>query len=71
MVLDFKPQMRIIQNATHANTHVVDAGAQVEGSTGSWSGSSGPSQPNTNYQLSSSTDNKPAYVGLLFLVRIK
>lgn len=39
--------------------------------TGAWSGTSGASQPNTNHQLSSDTDNRPAYVGLLFLVRIK
>jgi len=39
--------------------------------TGSWSGVSGASQPNTNAQLSSATDNRPQYVGLIFLVRIK
>jgi hypothetical protein len=39
--------------------------------TGSWSGTSGASQPSTNSQLSNTTDNRPQYVGLLFLVRIK
>jgi hypothetical protein len=39
--------------------------------TGSWSGTTGASQPSTNSQLSSTTDNRPQYVGLLFLVRIK
>jgi hypothetical protein len=56
---------------THYNTHITDASVDVEGSTASWSGTSGASHPNTNFQLSSTTDNKPQYVGLLFLVRIK
>lgn len=48
------------------------------GTTASWSGTSGSTAPYTNYQspgtdsqLSSSTDNRPQYVGLLFLVKIK
>jgi hypothetical protein len=57
--------------STHYNTHATDASADVEGSTDSWSGSTGASAPGTNYQLSSTTDNRPAYVGLLFLVKIK
>jgi hypothetical protein len=56
---------------THYNTHITGASADVDGDTGSWSGTSGASHPNTNYQLSSATDNRPQYVGVLFLVRIK
>jgi type 1 fimbria pilin len=58
-------------NATHSNTHLTDHSADVEGSTASWSGTTGASQPSTNLQLSNTTDNRPQYVGLLFLVRIK
>jgi len=57
--------------STHVNTHVTDGGAAVEGNTGSWSGTTGTAQPGTNTQLSSITDNRPQYIGLLFLVRIK
>jgi hypothetical protein len=56
---------------THYNTHRTDDSADVEGDTDSWSGTSGASQPGTDTQLSSTTDNRPEYVGLLFLVRIK
>jgi hypothetical protein len=58
-------------NNTHANSHACDTGADVEGSTDGWSGWTGGGQPGTNGQLSSATDNRPQYVGLIFLVRIK
>ena len=45
-------------------------GVTVE-NTGAWSGSTGASQPNTDSRLSSATENRPAYVGLLYLVKIK
>jgi len=56
---------------TRVNTHVLDSSADVEGSTDAWSDWTGGSQPGTNAQLSSATDNRPQYVGLIFLVRIK
>ncbi len=57
--------------SAYGNTHVVDAGADVWGETGAWAGTTGGSQPGTDYQLSSSVDNRPQYVGLLFLIKIK
>jgi hypothetical protein len=41
------------------------------GNTGEWSGNSGGSQPGTNSQLANGVDNRPEYIGLLYLVRIK
>lgn len=58
-------------NATHSNTHTTDDSADVMGRTASWSGTSGSSRPYTSHQLSSTTDNRPQYVGLLFLVKVK
>ncbi len=67
----FNASLANYTGSTHDNTHYTDGGADIEGHTAAWSGTSGSSQPNTNSQLSSTTDNRPAYVGLLFLVRIK
>ncbi len=57
--------------SAYGNTHVVDAGTDISGETGVWAGATGGSQPGTDYQLSSSVDNRPQYVGLLFLIKIK
>jgi hypothetical protein len=39
--------------------------------TGDWAGTTGGSQPGTTSALSASTDIRPAYVGMIFLVKIK
>jgi len=39
--------------------------------SGGWSGATSSSSPGTDVQLWSATDNRPAYVGLIYLVRIK
>lgn len=57
--------------SSHLNTHITDASAGVGGSTASWSGASGTSAPYTSQNLSATTDNRPQYVGLIYLVRIK
>lgn len=46
-------------------------GTDIVGYTDVWSGISGTAQPYTDYQLSSSVDNRPQYVGLVYLVKIK
>jgi len=58
-------------NTTRENTHITDNSTDVGGLTGSWSGTSGASSPYTTYNLSTATENRPAYVGLLFLIKIK
>ncbi len=58
-------------NASHANSHITDASADIGGSTGSWSGVSGESAPTTSTSLSTTTDNRPEYVGLIYLIRVK
>lgn len=55
-------------NPTVAGT---TGGTDIVGTSDYWSGTSGATQPNTNYQLSSSVDNRPQYVGLVYLVKIK
>ncbi len=58
--------------STHTNNYWSEYAADVDGSTGSSAvGTSGESAPNTDSQLSATTDNRPAYVGLLYLIRIK
>ena len=58
-------------NTTRENTHITDNSTDVGGLTGSWSGTSGARSPYTTYNLSTATENRPAYVGLLFLIKIK
>ena len=58
-------------SSTHSNAHITDNSASIAGSTATWSGTSGSSTPSTNAGLSSATDNRPAYVGLVYLVKIK
>jgi len=57
--------------SSHSNTHYTDASADVGGITGYWSGTSDVSAPYTSFSLSATTDNRPQYYGLIFLVRIK
>lgn len=58
-------------NASHENSHATDASADIGGITGYWSGTSGASAPYTSFNLSATTDNRPQYFGLIYLVRIK
>ncbi len=50
-------------DATHNNSHITDNGTDVEGSTASWSGNT--------HQASITKDNRPAYVGLVYLIKVK
>ncbi len=58
-------------NTTRENTHITDNSADIGGSTGSWSGTSGASSPITTFSLSATAENRPDYVGLIYLVKIK
>lgn len=58
-------------NGSHANSHQTDASADVNGITAYWGGNSGGSAPMSSFNLSASTDNRPAYYGLIYLIRIK
>lgn len=58
-------------STSHTNTHITDSSADIGGITGYWSGTSGSSLPMTSSILSSTTENRPAYVGLVYLVKIK
>jgi hypothetical protein len=51
---------------THANNHWTDGGAAVSGNTGAWTGPTDGSLPAIN-----AVDNRPQYVGLVYLIRIK
>lgn len=58
-------------NTTRENTHITDNSTDVGGLTGYWSGTSGVSSPFTTFTLSTAAENRPAYVGLIYLVKIK
>lgn len=57
--------------SSHVNTHITGASADVDGTTGAWGGTTGSSTPNTSASLSDTTDNRPEFIGLLYIVRIK
>jgi len=63
---------------TYQTTWYTRHNHRVNLNSGGWSGNTGNTSPYTDYQspgtdsqLSGATDNRPAYVGLLYLVRIK
>jgi len=63
---------------TYQTTWYTRHNHRVSLNSGGWSGNTGNTSPYTDYQspgtdsrLSGTTDNRPAYVGLLYLVRIK
>ena len=56
---------------SHANTHITEASAAVGGQTGAWSGTTGSSSATTNSALTTILDNRPAYIGLIYLIKVR